>query len=71
MMSEGLDAVLKRVVSVGLDEEDTRALLLAVQQKQVALATGERAVAFGANASDVVVVTGDSTRCATRLCGSS
>lgn len=58
-MSEGLDAVLKRIVSGSSDEADIRALLLAVQQKQIALATGERAVAFGANTSDVVVVTGD------------
>lgn len=58
-MSENLEAALKRIVSGSSDEEDFRVLLLAVQQKQVALATGERAVAFGANASDVVVVTGD------------
>jgi hypothetical protein len=58
-MSEGLDAVLKRIVSGSLDEADIRALLLAVQQKQVALETGERAVTLGANASDVVVITGD------------
>lgn len=58
-MSEGLDAVLKRIVSSSSDEADIRALLLAVQQKQVALATGERAVTLGANASDVVVITGD------------
>ena len=58
-MSEDLEAVLKRIVSGTQDEADIQAFLLSVQQRQVALATGERAVALGANASDVIIVTGD------------
>lgn len=58
-MSEDLAAVLKRIVSGSQDEADIQALLLAVQQRQVTLVTGEKAVALGGNASDAVIVTGD------------
>jgi hypothetical protein len=58
-MSEDLAAVLKRIASGNQDEVDIQALLVAIQQKQVALVTGERAVALGGNASDAIIVTGD------------
>lgn len=54
-----LAAALKRIVSGIQDEVDIQALLLAVQQRQVTLATGERAVALGGNATDAIIITGD------------
>lgn len=59
VMTDDLAAILKRISQGSLDEADIQALLLSVQQRQVTLATGERAVALGANASDAVVITGD------------
>lgn len=58
-MPDDFTEVLKRLDSGDQDEADIQALLLAMQQKQVALATGERAVALGGDASDAVIITGD------------
>lgn len=58
-MLEDLAAALKRIVSGSQDEGDIQSLLLAVQQRQITLATGEKAVALGGGASDAIIITGD------------
>jgi hypothetical protein len=58
-MSEDLATVLKRIESGINDESDTDTLLTAVKQKKIELATGERAVAIGGKASDLIIITGD------------
>ncbi|MEA5550868.1 hypothetical protein VB713_07750 [Anabaena cylindrica UHCC 0172] len=58
-MPENLQEIINRIENGIGTEADVQALVSAVESKQITLATGERAVSFGGDVSDVVIVTGD------------
>jgi hypothetical protein len=58
-MTENLAAVIERVSQGNPNEADIQVLLHSFQQGNLTIATGERAVAVGSDASNAVIMTGD------------
>ena len=57
--SDHLDSTLERIVAGTHSDADIQVLRQALQEGQLALATGERAVALGGDVNDSVIVTGE------------
>jgi hypothetical protein len=54
-----LKTALKRLQAAGLSPGDVEVIFNAIAQREVTIAFGERSVAIGGNAKDVVIITGD------------
>ncbi|MBW4520918.1 MAG: hypothetical protein KME16_14590 [Scytolyngbya sp. HA4215-MV1] len=61
-MSESLKTVIQRVLAGNHDEADLQAIAAAIRTGQVVVATGERSMAIGGDASNSVIVTGDNNQ---------
>jgi hypothetical protein len=57
--SDHLDSILERIIARTHSDADIQVLRQALQEGQLALATGERAVAVGGDMNDSVIVTGE------------
>ncbi|MEQ8464231.1 hypothetical protein [Coleofasciculus sp. E1-EBD-02] len=58
-MSDELEAIIKRVIGAKLSEADIQSLISDIQLGNATLATGERSIALGGDASDAIIVTGN------------
>jgi hypothetical protein len=57
--ANNLASALERIIAGTHSDTDIQVLRQALQQGQLALATGERAVALGGDVNDTIIVTGD------------
>lgn len=59
MMTEELEDIIDRVVAGSRDETEIRAIVSALQSRQLTLVTGEKAVGISGNANGAIIVTGN------------